>query len=148
MQGDHTRKAGIVASSILGVMTLGVFFGLQNYGPESIVRRFHRAAATGDDQTIAMVTKENLGNRAVQSLMNEIRALANQGYSYEFQRVQNIPEARVTVVYVTYVPSKPGSQLSRPWILSKPEQLWKVEAEATLDPMTFFSRLQRFPTRQ
>lgn len=142
MFADHSRKAAVFSSAVLAVSTLGIFFGLQNYGPESVVRRFHRAATNGDLQTIRTITNEPTQNFAVVQLVQEIQSLASQGYAYEFQRVQNVPRLRVTVVYVTYRPPRPGPVLTRPWIVGKRDQLWRVEAEATLDPMGFLGQLQ------
>lgn len=136
-------RTTVITSAVLSLVVLGVFFGLQNYGPESVVRRFHREATSGDLRAIASVTNENPRSFAVGALVQEVQALARRGYSYEFLRVQNLTRIRVAVVYVNYIPTRGGPVLSRPWIVGKREQLWKVEAEATLDPMGFFGELQR-----
>src|SRR5687767_10393182 len=47
-----SRNHGWTASALLAVLTIAVFFVLQNYGPESAVRRFHDALLRRDGREL------------------------------------------------------------------------------------------------
>lgn len=135
--GEYTRKSGIVAACILGLVTLSVFFVLQFYGPESVVRQLHRvasrsglsgarsllfvnAAATADFRSYALIEEERV-----------IRSAAGGAVDIRMpmppKTVNGQRRAQVAVTYFT----RDGSQITLPWVVIKFQRRWLVDVVAT-----------------
>ena len=52
----------MVAAATLSVLTLGVFFTLRNYGPQSAVRRFHQAVSSQNPVEMSRYAEESPTN--------------------------------------------------------------------------------------
>lgn len=135
MQGRSPRFAAYGAAGVLAVVVLFVFFILQDYGPESAVRRFHEAAARGDLRTIQELTKRGSSDEATIRLASQLRfILISQGARYRLMRMDRRPgEVGAEVAYVY-----PGGQVAGLyWIVRKGpgERSWRIDVERTLNPM-------------
>lgn len=140
MPEEFSRNKAIGASLILTVLTLTVFFILQDYGPESVIRRFHQAALEDDRAAISQTVMGGPDTPWAIKLQQSVRQLAREGYRYEFSRVIRLPrQVYVNVVY--YPPGFPA--VNAPgvvfgWVVQKPQRRWEINPRLTLsqEPMT------------
>ncbi len=127
-QARHGAK--YAAAALLALVTLAVFYVLQDYGPESAIRRFHRAAQNGDVRELQRVTAEPVTNPAVGEMYNWVRRMQRIGGRYRLARVERQP-TRVYAALVYEIPN--GEQYATVWVVVKPRgsTLWQVAATDT-----------------
>jgi hypothetical protein len=131
MAHPTNRHQGWPAAALLAVLTLSVFFLLQNYGPESTVRRYHEAVAKGDRVTQDQLIEETPDNPAavqLSSLLTGIRRVAD-GY-----RPVNMDRKPGSVLLeVAYIRGN-GIMARLPWIVHKRPgwNRWRISATDTL----------------
>jgi hypothetical protein len=150
-------KASLLPAILLGGLVLFTFSTLQNYGPESTVRKFHAAVhsinqaqssktaiSQSDWATLRSVIEEDIGplnGRNVQASQDGLimisRALQyfREGRTYSLARMDRYTrEVRIAVIYQrNKFPSTPIV-----WIVDKPigGREWKINARKTLSAMS------------
>ncbi|MCO5297764.1 MAG: hypothetical protein M9921_12985 [Fimbriimonadaceae bacterium] len=120
-----------IASGLLAVLTLSVFWVLQYYGPESAIRRFHVATLSGDLAELQQVTSEDVGDPAVLSLREKVYLIAKAGGTFELGRMGL--DGRSVTAEVRYRIPRLGI-LVTVWLVQKPpsDNHWKINATRTL----------------
>lgn len=111
----------------MALITLAVFSTLQDYGPESAIRRFHAAIASDDGPELQQVTEQSIQAPQVRYLATWVRLLQQQGYRYQLMRMDRSPtQVRAAVVYT-------AGNIVRPmiWVVEKKGHTWKVDAVKT-----------------
>lgn len=133
MASRSTRLASILAAVLLSSLTLGVFYVLQYYGPESALRKFHRAAVNRDVDELLSVIADDSYRENVQFLGSMVENYARIGARYQVYKVDR--GNRRVVAEVGYV--LPNRQLTPPilWIVEKKRGGWKVDVNETVDIM-------------
>ncbi|BBO23321.1 MAG: hypothetical protein AMXMBFR19_05480 [Chthonomonadaceae bacterium] len=120
----------LAASIVLAGLTLAVFATLQDYGPESAVRRFHEAALNGDSRAMGRVVTSDSSEGAVSLLASRVLELARSGGRYQLLGIERGPgSARAEVAYV--FPYR-GLVISMLWSVRKEGRSWRVDADETL----------------
>jgi hypothetical protein len=132
LMAERSGAGAPVPAILLAAITLAVFWILQDYGPESAIRRFHQAAITGDRDTLQGVSLHRIESPAVQELENDVRTLLRGGGAYRILRMDRGPRrVSAEVVY-----GRPGSPVVIPmiWFVDKPEghRSWRVNAPAII----------------
>ena len=130
MFGRGSRTSTGIAALLLATLTISVFWALQNSGPESVLRRFHRAAVNGDFQELAEVVSPDSTPQAVRILQYGVADYARMGARYQMLRMKRSPRlVQATVAYVL-----PNRQMvpTMTWIVEKRGTQWKVNADKTL----------------
>lgn len=129
MQSGGVRGWGYAAAATLSLLTLGVFYVLQDYGPESAIRRFHDAVLKRDPVELQRVTDEDVRSQSVQQLITQVGAFMRSG-SYQLLRM----ERSATQVQAAVVYRARGSRDVFPmiWVVEKRGGLWKVNADKTM----------------
>ena len=123
------KMAKVGAATTLAVVVLGVFFVLQDYGPESAIRRFHRAVQVGDVRELARVTKQPISSRAVADLSGWVQQMRHVGARYRLLRVDRQPrEVYAALEYV--LPD--GQTYPTVWVVEKPRETWQIDAARTV----------------
>ena len=123
------RLVELAPAAALGALTLSTFFVLQDYGPESAIRRFHQAIAERDLQELAKVTEQEINTNAVAQLVWRVRSIDPTAQNYRLLRTdRSSREVRVEVGYRT----PPGYVVVLPWIVQKTGSAWRVDAIETL----------------
>ena len=116
-----------LSAGILALLTLGVFYVLQDYGPESAIRKFHVAAAAGDAGALQSVTQQPVRTQEVQILAAKVRRLLGEGYRYQVLRMDRSPtQVRAAVVYTVG-----NIELPEIWVVEKDGRSWKIDAFTT-----------------
>jgi len=149
MVGDTSRKSGIIAGGVLALVTLVTFAVLQFYGPESVVRQFHRVVIAvqpfeeGHQSEWGSVMRLVAGspNLPESVQQNDVVQLARfvdwcRGYSFEIRmaepiKVDGTSRERVFIVY--YPPDPRAPRLGRTWIMIKANRRWYVSAHETAE---------------
>lgn len=121
----------VVAAALLASVTLGAFAVLQDYGPESAIRRFHHAVQVGDVNELERVTGQDLKDPIVGDLASWVSRMNRAGAQYHVLRVERQP----TQVYAALEYTLPnGETYPTVWIVQReqrPEATWKVNARLT-----------------
>lgn len=126
---ESNRKIGIVAAVLLSVLTLTVFYRLQDYGPESALRKFHVASVNGDWRTLSQVTIANVPEDVLVDLQKSVSEIARAGGRYEMRQIVRTREkAQALVVYS--LPFR-GQEVPHIWVVTKESGRWKVNPGET-----------------
>jgi hypothetical protein len=150
-------KASLLPAFLLGILVLFTYSTLQNYGPESTVRKFHAAInnitqsqinnkgiPAGDWNTLRSTLIEDIGSldgesgprnydatKAISQVIDQFR----QGKTYSLARMdRHTRDVRIAVLYQRgKLP--PTSMV---WVVEKPYggREWKISAQKTLSAMT------------
>ena len=124
----HPLTRSLIPAAVLAVVVLSVFSKLQNYGPESAVRRFHEALLNRNEAEIEEVLYQPWSRADVDLIVSTIYPLLADGARIRLRDVERTPTAvRVTVYY--YPPGHMAG--SYDWIAEKTPTGWKVDADST-----------------
>lgn len=125
------RMTGWLAALLLSALTLSVFAVLQNYGPESAVRRFHEAAVNRNAEQLRRVSVRDLQDMPTRYLTFRVDELIRSGTRIQIRRT--IREPRRVLVEVRYF-FPGGGQTSLWWHVERqPNGEWRVNARRTLE---------------
>ena len=121
-----------VAAVVLAVLTLAVFYVLQDYGPASAIRRFHAALATGDvaalQQVIDSPVKSLVDDPQQKFLIGYVKQFVDHGIQPQVARMDRQPgSVRVAVVYTL----QNHDRYAIVWIVDKKGPLWKINIKLT-----------------
>lgn len=136
----------LIPAGVLAALVLFVFSTLQNYGPESAVRRFHEGIIRQDAEEITEVTlspeeDKNQKLEEIQFIEGQIYSKLSQGYRIRLQDLKRNPkEVYVTVLY--YAPGG-GPSGNAPYAAVKTPFGWKVDVHKTLVTWNSFSSPRR-----
>ncbi len=129
MDGPKVRLASYLSAAALAVVTLFVFGTLQDYGPESAIRRFHHAIATNNPDELQQVTEQPLSSKSVQSIYQAAGQFVVRGIPYRIMKMdRDKGEVRAAVVYSL----GNGKQAAVVFVVDKINHAWKIDADKTL----------------
>ncbi|HRK20521.1 MAG TPA: hypothetical protein PLX06_01850 [Fimbriimonadaceae bacterium] len=130
MRAGSTSVSSLIAALGLGLLTFGVFFVLQDYGPESALRKFHRAAVNGNLREVSEVVAQDSNREFVEGLAGMVFRYARAGARYQLLHVKR--ENKRVVAEVAYV--LPGRPVAYPvlWVVEKERGGWKVDVNETV----------------
>ena len=118
----------LIPALVLAALVLAVFSQLQNYGPESAVRRFHEALLTNNESEVEDVLFQPADPVAVANIANRIYPWFLQGAHIRLRDLQRNP----TTVFVSVVYHTPDNKAGYyVWVTEKTPTGWKVDASAT-----------------
>lgn len=120
-----------MAAAALAVITLSVFYVLQDYGPESAIRRFHHAVQVGDANELARVTEQSLQDPSTSELARWVNQMSRLGAHYRLLRVDREP-SKVYAALEYVLPN--GETYPTVWIVDRTERggTWRVDAQSTV----------------
>jgi len=135
------RLGQIVAAAILSLVVLGVFFELRDYGPESALRRFQRAALEADDAALQLVCRQPVDSQEVLTLKANFQRLAANGAQVRVGRVEreirpdtvNGVQVRVTSVVVEAIYDVRAGHTNIFWVVDHQPSGWQVNADETIN---------------
>lgn len=136
MPSSKSRIWAFVAAAALASLTLGVFAPLQNYGPESAVRRFNVALLRHDPLDLQRVTEQDLRTADANELARRVLSLLRAGASFQLVRMER-QSSQVRAVVVYTVPSNPSVspgkvQFPMVYVVEKTGRVWRINASKTL----------------
>jgi hypothetical protein len=124
--------AGIFASVLLSLLTLSVFYVLQDFGPESAIRKFNQAILDGDRNAEERASSQSLDGQEEQWLHTTVQRNLQAGGRlrlWQLDRHVDHPPSYV-VAHVDYVFS--NGSLPFIFIVTYENHVWRVNPEATL----------------
>jgi hypothetical protein len=125
------------AASVLAVITLGVFFRLQDYGPESAIRRFHNDVLNDDSSDLQRVTVQSIGDQRVRRLVSLVHNLLVDGRRYQLVGMDRTPDqVRAAVIY--RIPRREDRAIV--WVVERSDGGWRVNADKTITILEDWSR--------
>jgi hypothetical protein len=124
------RLAAPITAAILALVTLGIFFVLQHYGPESAVRRFHQGALNGNDRELALVTFQDLRDPNVVFLRRMVVDWVRTGGQVRIGRIERL-NTRTAIAEVGYIYPR-GIRVVH-WAVERRPEGWVVNAEETVN---------------
>lgn len=147
-------KASLLPALLLAALVFFTYSTLQNYGPESTLRKFHQALWSinqsqlnnkgipkADWETLRSSLQEDIGEldgRAIDphltNLITRTMMQFQAGATYSLARMDRQPrEVRIAVVYTV----RKQPPLSMVWVIDKPigGREWKISARKTLSAM-------------
>lgn len=128
-QNLPAKKTSWVPAILLAGITLAVFTSLQNYGPQSAVRRFHQAIVTRDRAALETSVLEPVDSKPVGMLLQGVeRLLLNGPPALTGSRQMNRSEQ----LLLTYRDGF-GNAFPIVFFVEKPERQknWKINASKT-----------------
>lgn len=128
MSGIRRQTSSAIAAAALAVITIFVFWVLQDYGPESAIRRFHDAVLNRDPVALAQVTAEALNDPNVVHLEQNVVQLAQAGANYRILRMDRGPRRVAAEVQYSLPDGRTGTTM---WVVVKQNRVWRVEASET-----------------
>ncbi len=128
MHGKPLRASAALSAVALTLLTLFVFWVLQDYGPESAIRRFHDAVLNGDTHVLAQVTQEDIRDPRVAHLAQAVTWLDQQGARSVILGMHREPKLVAAEVQYTLPDGGEGRTW---WIVVKIQRTWKVDASQT-----------------
>ncbi|MFQ3587077.1 MAG: hypothetical protein SNJ74_02275 [Fimbriimonadaceae bacterium] len=123
-------SASVLPAAILAVLTLGVFWSLREYGPETALRKFHRGAVQREIEEVYRVTVPNPNPNTVGFLATRIHQFAQQGARYQVRYVQR--RAGFVVAEVEYVFDRRGIRVPMLYVVRKVDGQWRVDTDASI----------------
>jgi hypothetical protein len=120
-----------LSAGVLVFLTLYVFYRLQDYGPESAIRRFHAAIKNRDPVDLQRVTKQPIDSSNTIKLIGMVQPWLAEGWSYKLLRMDRSPfQVRAAVVYTP--PKEEGYERPLIWVVEKSGRAWMVDVDKTV----------------
>jgi len=135
VSGVKTGLAPYIAAAIVASLTIRVFYELQDYGPESVIRRFYNAVGNlktpltdGEINDLQKVTTDRLMGRAQAKMIERLREWDAKGATMEVMKVDsNGTEARAAVVF----DFPKGTPMTMVWVVERRNNVWLVDVNKT-----------------
>lgn len=121
----------LAAALAMAVLVGVVFFLLQDYGPESALRKFHQAIVSHDLAGLRRVVMAEANEDDLNRLAAMVEGLARSGARYRLRQVSR--EDRRVVAMVEYVLPNRLMQPTFFWVIQKSGGRWRVDVESTMD---------------
>ena len=97
------KLSSIAAAALVATLTLGVFYQLREYGPETALRKFQMSAISGDRDALQRVCKQDVSGQSAQILTRTLRqfnaagARVRMGMLHRETRVDQVQGEAVNV---------------------------------------------------
>ena len=129
MRRGAAQIGSLFAALLLAGLTAGVFWVLQDYGPESALRKFHRAAVNRNYRELTQLVAPNSYEDSLNRLYYMVDTFARSGAQYQLLYVKR--ENKRVVAEVAY--AWPNRKLVVPvfWVVEKFPGGWKVNVNQT-----------------
>ena len=129
MKGPR-QLGSYVAAALLTAITLATFAVFKDYGPESAVRRFHRAVARIDVAELERVSLQGVDSQATQLLANRLREFGSEGATFEIVGIRRFPNGRYAAAAVEYHLAN-GMTDGAVWFVYRKASQWQVDTQKT-----------------
>lgn len=120
---------GWLTSALLSLLTLFVFGSLQNYGPESSVRRFHQAAAELSQPMAEPLVEPAFDSAATQQLWSYVTSMLVDGKASVSVTHYQRKDDRAVILTRYQFPG--GEQQSLAWVVNREGKKWTIDTRET-----------------
>ncbi len=129
MAGSRASSNIIAAGSVAAII-LAIFFRFQEYGPESTLRKFHEAAARGDEQELGRLVDQT-NPEVARALEIQVNEFLRAGARYQLVSMDRSPGQ--VIANVRYVMPRRGYEIPMVWIVVQRGHVWRIDALKTLN---------------
>ena len=126
---EQLTRSSVIPAALMAAVVFFVFFTLQNYGPESAVRRFHEGVLDQSYVEIDDVILRPSNPNHVGLLEMYVANHLAQGAQITLHDVERAPTS-VSVSVVYHAPNTLPASVT--WATQKTEDGWKVDVDRTL----------------
>ncbi|MHB8637506.1 MAG: hypothetical protein ACYC96_13640 [Fimbriimonadaceae bacterium] len=119
---------GVLASILLALLTISVFYVLQDYGPESAIRKYNEAVQQGDVVALDQISAQPGETLDGQWLAAKVRDLLAAGGRLRLDTMDRQPTTDLAGVEYVLPGQQPVPFL---FVVTKENHAWKVNPEAT-----------------
>jgi hypothetical protein len=123
------RRGAPFTASIFAILVLAVFWVLQDYGPESTVRRFNQDIRDGHLDDTAGLTLEGPMTYDAEGLRSYTGMLLRYGGTYRIISMQRSPHKVVAIALYSF-PN--GDQRPFYWVVYNLQNRWQISAGESL----------------
>ncbi len=117
-----------LAAAALALVTIFTFYVFQDFGPQSVIRRFHIDVARQDWRDINLVAKDNISSPATQDMIQFVHEMVVNNASYEIVSLKRLH--REVLAAVEYrLPN--GAGVGVVWHVVQGQNDWRVDCKAT-----------------
>ncbi|HVT12351.1 MAG TPA: hypothetical protein VHE55_08790 [Fimbriimonadaceae bacterium] len=121
-----------LAAAALALVTIFTFYVFQDFGPQSVIRRFHIDVARQDWRDIDLVAKENVSSPATQSMIRFVNEMVVNNASYEIVSLKRLHKEVLAAVEYR-LPN--GAGVGVVWHVVQSSNDWRVDCRATVEGM-------------
>ena len=139
----QTRRRALSLLSAIGLaaLTLATFASLQEYGPESAIRKFHRAVLNEDSEGLREVVVRGTPQWEMNELARRVLDAAYTGLQFQIVSMRRLPDSSVIAVVAYFFPNRDMARI-QPWVAKKEYGRWRVDAVETVMFIPKTMRLQ------
>lgn len=130
MRSGKAATSSLIAAVVLAILTGGVFWVLQDYGPESALRKFHRAAINREWRELEGVVIPGSYRQNVELLASMVDTYARLGARYRLNSVKR-GNGKVQALVEYVFPNGRRSDTVF-WIVDKAKDGWRVNVNETV----------------
>ena len=129
MKEGNARYGPAIAAAFLACLTVRVFSELQNYGPESAIRRFYQAVKANDRKAVeSVMVPQQIDGPNFKYLVGKLMAWNAEGANLQVARIERTGnEVRAVVVFS--FPS--GTVTGFVWVVERSGKDWLVDTNKT-----------------
>jgi hypothetical protein len=130
---SNQRWMSYVAAALLASLTVRVFFELQDYGPESSIRRFLEAIRANDGPAlVADIVNPPIQNRAERAMVASLAFWQTHGVTAQVGRLERTgDEVRATVLFSLPNGTANGTIWAAVFVVKRIGRMWFVDANKT-----------------
>ena len=134
LKTGHRRLLAIVSAAVLASLTVGVFYQLQDYGPESAIRRFNELSINDNDEGLKTVIADNAQLHSIFFLKQKLKEWYQDGATMQLAQMERSEnEVRAAVLFT--IPAEPdyplGTQWAMIWVVVRRGKSWLVDVNKT-----------------
>jgi len=129
MSNAGVPPLGWLCAILLSLVTLFVFGTLRDYGPDSVVRKFHLAAIEHNADLVASSVSPDFDSAPTRELWLNVSAILTQSSAtYDIQRVVRKPGKAVVVVGYQF---PDGEKKYLIWVVVRNHGVWQIDTGQT-----------------
>jgi hypothetical protein len=122
-----------LAAAALALVTIFTFYVFQDFGPQSVIRRFHMAVAHGDQETIDRITNDPTADKSYTKYVTAfVSRIMNSDKDVTFQisdiRRSKKDRNKVQVAITYQIKNRMTGAL---WYVDQGRHDWKIDAMTT-----------------
>ncbi len=131
MRRGSVPLANLIAAIVLALLVGSVFGMLQDYGPESALRKFHRAVVARNLAGIRRAVREGSRDENINALAAMVERYSSAGAHYRVLKTQR-QDRRILALAEYFFADRP-IRSTFVWVVAKSGGRWRVDADATVD---------------
>lgn len=118
-----------LSAATLAVVTLFTFYVFRDFGPQSVIRRFHFDIARGDYQDARSLILQGGSPNAIDRVIQDVDILARSKASFE---IVGLRRSKNTVLAEVQYTNPQGFGETVVWCVLQTQTDWRIDCDATI----------------